>query len=385
MWEMVGYAIKTKYMEEMKMKKLMALLLACVMLFGLVACSSGNSGNETQAPAQTDAPTTAPAAPSEEVPAEKAPEDYSGTLTVYSPHDSDPLNAGVAMFEAKYPNVKVEVVADGTGNLLNRIAAESAAPMADVLWGGGADSLAAYKEYFQAYKPSCIDLLDSSLYDPEYLWIGESPLPMVFLVNTDLVAEDEIPQSWKDLADPKWEGKIAFADPASSGSAFTQLCTMLMIYGEADDDYASGWEFVQSLIKNLVIQSGSSGAHKNVDSGEYPIGITLEKAAVQYDTSDAGHLAIVYPTDGTSAVPDGVAIVKNCPNQELAELFVEFVLSAECQTAQNVDFGRRPIRSDVIPEGLPALSDFAIMSYNFDYAAANKAEIVDAWKDALVG
>ena len=149
--------------------------------------------------------------------------------------------------------------------------------------------------------------------------------------------------------------------------------------------YAAGWELVQSMIPNLVIQSGSSGAHKNVDSGEYPIGITLEKAAVQYDTSDAGHLKMVYPTDGTSAVPDGVAIVKDCPNQELAELFVEFVLSAECQTAQNKDFGRRPIRSDVTPEGLMGLNEFSIMTYNFDYAAANKADIVEKWQETLVG
>ena len=56
---------------------------------------------------------------------DKAPEDYSGTLTIYSPHDADPLNAGVQGFEEKYPNVKVEVVADGTGNLLNRIKAEA--------------------------------------------------------------------------------------------------------------------------------------------------------------------------------------------------------------------------------------------------------------------
>ena len=372
----------------MKMKKWIALLLACVMALSLMACTGGKEPDPTKEPDQPSAPaesTPAESQPADDNSGEKKPEDYSGTLTIYSPHDQDPLNAGVKMFEDAYPNVKVELVADGTGNLLNRIAAESAAPMADVLWGGGADSLAAYKEYFQPYKPSCIDLLDSSLYDPEYLWIGESPLPMVFLINTDLVDEADFPQTWKDLADPKWAGKIAFADPASSGSAFTQLCTILMDYGTADDDYAAGWELVQSMIPNLVIQSGSSGAHKNVDSGEYPIGITLEKAAVQYDTSDAGHLKIVYPTDGTSAVPDGVAIVKDCPNQELAELFVEFVLGAECQTAQNKDFGRRPIRSDVTPEGLMGLSDFAIMSYNFDYAAANKAGIVEKWQDTLVG
>lgn len=382
----------------MKMKKWVALLLACVMVFALASCGGDSGGKDSPAPSSgsSDKPSESAkpsesekpseSQPAESQPAGKAPGDYSGSLTIYSPHDSDPLNAGVAMFEKAYPNVKVEVVADGTGNLLNRIKAEAAAPMADVLWGGGADSLAAYKEYFQPYKPSCIDLLDSSLYDPDYLWIGESPLPMVFLVNTELVAEADIPQTWKDLADPKWEGKIAFADPASSGSAFTQLCTILMDYGKADDDYASGWELVASMIPNLVIQSGSSGAHKNVDSGEYPIGITLEKAAVQYgDELASGKLKIVYPTDGTSAVPDGVAIVKDCPNQELAELFVEYVLSAECQTAQNKDYGRRPIRSDVTPEGLPALSEFAIMTYNFDYAAANKAAIVEKWQDTLVG
>ena len=338
------------------MKKFVALFLVALMVLGVCAVSG----------------------------AEKAPEEYSGTLTIYSPHDADPLNAGVKGFEAKYPNVKVEVVADGTGNLLNRIKAESAAPEADILWGGGADSLAAYKDYFQSYKPSCIDLIDPSLYDPDCLWIGESPLPMVFLVNTDMVAEEDIPQSWKDLADPKWEGKIAIADPASSGSAYTQLNTMLMIYGKVDDDYAAGWDFVRSLIKNLVVQSGSSAAHKNVDSGEYPIGITLEKAAVQYDLEN-GHLKMIYPTDGTSAVPDGIAIVKDCKNLELAQLFVEYALSAECQTAQNADYGRRPIRSDVTPVGLEPLSSITLMDYNFDYAGANKADIVEKWQDVIVG
>ena len=162
------------------MKKLLAVVLAALMALGMISLAS----------------------------AEKAPEEYTGELTIYSPHDQDPLNAGVAGFEAKYPNVKVEIVADGTGNLLNRIKAEAAAPEADILWGGGADSLAAYKEYFQSYTPSCIDLIDPSLYDKECLWIGESPLPMVFLVNTDLVAEADIPQSWKDLADHRdvWPG-----------------------------------------------------------------------------------------------------------------------------------------------------------------------------------
>ncbi len=314
----------------------------------------------------------------------KAPEEYTGTLTIYSPHDSDPLNDGVAEFEAAYPNVKVEVVADGTSNLVAKIAAESAAPVADVLWGGGADTLAAYKNYFQPYCPSSIDLIDPSLYDAEYYWIGELPLPMLFIANTNLIPEDAIPTTWKELAD--WDadtyGKIAIADPTSSGSAFTQLCTMIFLYGEEADDYAAGWELVKQIMPKLEVKNSSSLAHKDIFAGENALGITLEKAAIKY-TED--FMKVIFPTDGTSAVPDGVAIVKNCPNPELAELFVEFVLGHDCQARQNAEWGRRPIRSDVEPVGLKPLSEIALMNYNFDYAAANASDIKEMWQDLLVG
>ena len=82
------------------MKKIIALLLALVMMLGLVAC-----GASEPAPAATEAPAAeAPAAEAApEAPAEKKPEDYTGNLVVYSPHDADPLNAGVALFQAAYP------------------------------------------------------------------------------------------------------------------------------------------------------------------------------------------------------------------------------------------------------------------------------------------
>ena len=92
------------------MKKYLALLLALAMVFALCACG------ESAAPAETPAPESA--APAEETPAEpteKAPEDYTGNLVVYSPHDADPLNAGVEMFRQAYPNINVEVIAAGTG------------------------------------------------------------------------------------------------------------------------------------------------------------------------------------------------------------------------------------------------------------------------------
>ena len=355
------------------MKKAIAALLVLVMVLSACGQTTPSTPAATQGQTQAD---TKPAGT-------KAPADYSGTLTVYSPHDSDPLNAGVAMFEKAYPNVKVEVVADGTSNLVNKIKAEAANPIADVLWGGGADTLAAYKDVFQPYKPSCIDLIDKSLYDPEYYWIGESPLPMVFIANTDKIPEADIPTTWAALADFDVDkyGKIAIADPVASGSAFTQLCTILFLFGQESDQYKSGWDFVEKVIPKLEVKNSSSLAHKDIFAGENAVGITLEKAAIKY--TDA-FMKVVFPTDGTSAVPDGVAIVKNCKNLELAQLFVEYVLGQECQTAQNKDYGRRPIRSDVTPVGLTPLKDIKLMNYNFDYAAKNAAAIKETWQDLIV-
>ena len=68
--------VSGKQKEVILMKKILALVLAALMAFGVFAVA----GAETADP--------------------------SGTLTIYSPHDADPLNAGVSGFEAKYPNVK---------------------------------------------------------------------------------------------------------------------------------------------------------------------------------------------------------------------------------------------------------------------------------------
>ena len=157
---------------------------------------------------------------------------------------------------------------------------------------------------------------------------------------------------------------------------------MLFLYGEEADDYAAGWDLVAQILPKLEVKNSSSLAHKDIFAGENAVGITLEKAAIKYEED---FMKVVYPTDGTSAVPDGVAIVKNCPNQELAELFVEFVLGKDCQARQNAEWGRRPIRSDVEPVGLAPLSDITLMDYNFDYAANNASDIKEAWQDLLVG
>ena len=82
----------------------------------------------------------------------------------------------------------------------------------------------------------------------------------------------------------------------------------------------------------------------HISTGEYAIGVTIEKSAVLYAGDDS--VGYNYPA-GNSAVPDGVAIVKDCPNLENAKLFVDFVTGVECQTEQSTNWSRRPVRTDM--------------------------------------
>jgi ABC-type Fe3+ transport system, periplasmic component len=354
------------------MKKKLLFSAAVALSLALVGCSNGSSTSATTAPSSNNVESTG----------ETDAANASGTVVVYSPHDADPLNAGINEFMKAYPNIKVEVVAAGTGELLKRVEAEAANPLADVVWGGGADSLAAYKEYFDEYVTINDSVIADVYKDPDGKWIGESPLPMVIFYNKELIGDYKIPDSWEDLVDPHWKGQIAYADPTKSGSSYTQLCTMILAKGGE----TAGWDFVERFYENLdgKIMDSSGKCHKLVKDGEYAIGVTLEKSAVLYEGDDS--VGFTYFTDGNSAVPDGVALVKGAKNAENAKIFIDYVTGLECQRLQSENFGRRPIRSDLSPIGnIPPLDELQLVDFDFDWAANNKADVFERWQDIVVG
>ncbi|NMA84261.1 MAG: extracellular solute-binding protein, partial [Epulopiscium sp.] len=165
-----------------------------------------------------------------------------------------------------------------------------------------------------------------------------------------------------------------------SGSAYTQLITMLLGHGGKED----GWEFIEKLYDNLdgKILDSSGKCHKMVADGEFHVGITIEKSALLYAENDS--VGFIYPEDGTSAVPDGISLIKGAPNEENAKIFIDFVTSKEFQEQQNKNWGRRPVRNDIEIEGMAKLSDIKLVDYDFDWAANEKEAIIERFNDIMV-
>ncbi len=153
----------------------------------------------------------------------------------------------------------------------------------------GADSLEAFKEHFAPYVCANDKAIDSTYKEPNGLWIGESPLPMVIFYNKKLIEDNGlyIPQSWNDLIKPEWKGKIAYCLPSNSGSAYTQLCTMLFAHGGIE----KGWDFIKQFCDNLdgKILDSSDKCHEMVASGDFYVGLTplSDIATVKYDFEQA--------------------------------------------------------------------------------------------------
>jgi len=299
----------------------------------------------------------------------------SRSLVVYCPHPLDFINAIVQEFEVE-TRIKVEVVTAGTGELLRRIETERGDPRCDVMWGGSRASLEIYKRYFDPYVSANEASFIGRYIEEGRCYTPFTAVPTVFMCNTNLMPAGGRPRSWADLLDPKWRGKIAFADPALSSSSFEALVNMLFAMGKGKPD--DGWGYVVKFVDNLggKLLGGSSAVYSGVANGEYAVGVTFEEAAATYLRQGAP-VGIVYPTEGIIVEPDGVAVVKGAKNRDSARLFVDFVTSKNVQAKIARDLNRRSCRVDVAPaSGLPDLASVRVIPGDYRWAAENRERIL---------
>ncbi len=309
--------------------------------------------------------------------AQGKPED---SVVVYSAADADMVNAVVAAFEKKYPGIKASTVVAGTGEIIKRMEAEKERPLGDVGWSFGPEAIGDKKGLFEPYLSQEAGGFFPGQVPADRVWTPFTTMPYVIMYNKKLVSETEKPNAWKDVLDPKWKGKVAYADATKSGSSYTLLVTWLTIYGKNE----AGWKFVEDLLRQCKVLPKSSMTYQGVANGEYPIGLTFEQAAFEYLKGGAP-IGLIYPSEGTAITLDGSAIIKNAPHPNAAKLFLDFTVSKEMQELMVDKFGRRSVRKDVgSPAGLPTLDKIKAINYDLDYAAKNREQLLKRFQDALI-
>jgi iron(III) transport system substrate-binding protein len=309
--------------------------------------------------------------------AQGKPED---SVVVYSAADADMVNAVVAAFQQKHPGVKVSTVVAGTGEIIKRVEAEQARPLGDVVWSIGPEAIGGKKALFAPYRSREADAFFPGQTPSDQSWTPFTTMPYVIMYNKKLVSEAEAPKAWKDVLEPRWKGRVAYADATKSGSSYTLLVTWLTIYGKND----AGWKFVEDLLRQSKVLPKSSMTYQMVANGELPIGLTFEQAAFDYLKSGAP-IGLVYPTEGTAVTLDGSALVRNGPHPNAARLFLDFTVTREGQQLIVDRFGRRSVRRDVgSPAGLPPLDQIKAIDYDLQYASENRAQLLKRFQDTLV-
>lgn len=297
-------------------------------------------------------------------------------LVVYTSHKEEVYTPIIREFEER-TGIWVDVVSGGTNELLQRIQQEADAPKADVMFGGGVESLESYQDCFSPYICREAAGISEQFQAESGYWTPFSALPVVLVYNTKLVAPESL-TSWKDLESPAFRGKIAFADPQISGSSYTALVTRLQTGGGMED----------SLTRLCTALDGkqldSSGAVLTaVADGSALVGITLEETALQHIAAGED-IALVYPSDGTSCVPDGSALVKGAPHGDNARLFLDFTVSTDVQSMVGQRFWRRTVRADIPADpSLPPLSTLNMVSYDVEWASQNRDRLLSEWSFLL--
>jgi iron(III) transport system substrate-binding protein len=294
-----------------------------------------------------------------------------GTVVYYSSGGAKVAKALVKAFGEKYPDITVETIIGGTGELTTRIKAEKNNPRGDV-FRAAVEAFYSFPELFESYKTKENAAFSKNLVGEGHKFYAYSTAIQLFIVNTAMMPETEAPKSWQALGDPQYKGKIVMAHPAVSGSAFRQIAQMVDLHG---------WDLVAKVVDNTNFVPKSRLVYTNVAKGEYAIGVTEESKP--YRMAKDGYPTIaVYPAEGVAMSYGAVGLIKNGPNPENARLFVDFVNSKEGhQIAVKVENRRSPRTDVAAPKEMPMTSNIKFFDFDEEKAAENRDEILKKFEE----
>ncbi len=267
--------------------------------------------------------------------------------------------------------------------LTNRIRGERDHPRCDVFWNNEiVNTIRLQREgLLEAFQLSNAEKLPAHYRDPGGFWYGFAARARVLIVNTELVSEDQMPKSVRDLADQRYRGKTAIAKPLFGTTASHIACLW------ASDGEESTRAFLDALKANdIQIHGGNKGVAIAVASGAAAFGLTdTDDAMIE---AEAGKpVRIVYPdthspdAPGTLFLPNVLSLTRGAPNREAALKLIEHLISPEVEARlAKGPSAQIPIHADSAPS-TRVKSPREVKSFRVDFSKA--AEAFDAARDLV--
>lgn len=250
-----------------------------------------------------------------------------------------PLAAG---FEKKYPFVKVNFLRNNSTQILQRILAEGKARsvQADVVAASVGASLKK-TGYIQAFNSPELAAFPKNYLDPDNLLAPTRFAYQGIGYNTRMVKAEEAPQTYEDLLDPKWRGKMVWSTSTDTGAPFF-ISHVRRIMGED-----KALDYLKKLSTQKIAVSGSSirAILDQVIAGEYAIGISMALHHIAISKEKGAPVGGGIP-EPVMARGGEIVLLKGAPHPHAGMLFLDYILSKEGQ-AIFAEAQYYPARTDV--------------------------------------
>jgi iron(III) transport system substrate-binding protein len=287
----------------------------------------------------------------------------------------------------RHSGIKVAITNKGSGEVFAQIKAEAANPRADVWFGGTGDPhLQAAEEGLTAVyrSPNLVQLHPWAVRQAEqsgYRTVGIYAGALGFSFNTELLKKKGLapPRCWSDLLQPALKGEVQMANPASSGTAYTAIASVVQVMGEP-----KAFEYLKLLHANINQYTKSGVAPvKAVARGETLVGVSFVHDVVT--EAVAGFpVGSATPCEGTGYEIGSMSIVAGARNPEGAKRFVDWALTAPAQAlgARSKQFQVPSNRNAEIPKEAPRLADIKLIDYDFKKygSSAERRRLLDRWE-----
>jgi iron(III) transport system substrate-binding protein len=268
--------------------------------------------------------------------------------------------------------------------VLNRLVAEAQRPQADVFWANDPvrpfllvkrGMAAPYLSPNAAGIPAVFRATDGT-------WTDFAARARVLLINKKRVSAIEMPRSIRDLANPRWKGQTAMANPLF-GTTTMHVAALFAAWGEE-----KARAFMDSLKANNVRIASSNGEVKRlVVGGEVAFGIA-DSDDGQEAVQEGAPVEVVYPDQdgmGTLVVPTAVVLIRGGPHAEPGKKLIDYLLSPDVERRMAETAAHVPLRSGVTtPPSVKRVQDIRAMQV--DYArVGTEMERIQPWLRKWVG